>query len=152
MKIETVSHVGFIVKNMERAIDFYHGVLGLELLDGPSDTFTNPNEGKAMGCHGDNVTHKHREAFLRTPDGLLLEFIEITDPVSVDIPLTAACNGKLHLCFYVDDIKEWVAHLAKYDVKPFLEPQPFTLGDGAVGYWVYFRDPDGILFELQEKH
>ena len=33
MKILRTSHVGFIVKNLETIIDFYHVVLGLKLLD-----------------------------------------------------------------------------------------------------------------------
>lgn len=60
-----------------------------------------------MGIVGDNVTHCHREAFMETPDGVMLEFIEITDPVPTPIPPTAACAGKLHLCLYVDSIQEW---------------------------------------------
>jgi hypothetical protein len=26
------------------------------------------------------------------------------------------------------------------------------LGDGVTCYWVYFMDPEGMLFELQEKN
>ena len=150
MKILRTSHVGFIVKNLETIIDFYHGVLVLKLLDGPSDEFHDVNEGKAMGIIGDNDTHCHREAFMETPDGVMLEFIEITDPTPVPVPDTAACAGKLHLCLYVDNIQEWVKELEKYDVKPFMEPQEAEMGDGAKCYWVYFRDPEGMLFELQE--
>ena len=104
-----------------------------------------------MGIIGDNVTHCHREAFMKTPDGVMLEFIEITDPKPTQIPPTAACAGKLHLCLYVDNIQEWVKELEKYDIKPFMEPQEALLGDGVKCYWVYFMDPEGMLFELQEK-
>ena len=41
--------------------------------------------------------------------------------------------------------------LKKYDIKPFMEPQEALLGDGVKCYWVYFMDPEGMLFELQEK-
>lgn len=31
-------------------------------------------------------------------------------------------------------------------------PQEALLGDGVTCYWVYFMDPEGMLFELQEKN
>ena len=151
MKVLSTSHLGFIVKDLNTIINFYHGILGLKLLSGPSEEFHDVNEGKAMGIVGDNVTHCHREAFMETPDGVMLEFIEITDPVPTPIPPTAACAGKLHLCLYVDSIQEWVQELDKHGGKPFMEPQEALLGDGVTCYWVYFMDPEGMLFELQEK-
>lgn len=151
MKILSTSHVGFIVKNLDTIIKFYHGVLGLELLSGPSEEFHDTNEGKAMGIAGDNATHCHREAFMKTPDNVMLEFIEITDPAPVLMPPTAACAGKLHLCLYVDSIEEWTEKLDQYGIRPFMDPQEALLGDGVKCYWAYFRDPEGMLFELQEK-
>lgn len=151
MKVLSTSHIGFIVKDLDTIIHFYHEVLGLELLSGPSEEFHNTNEGKAMGIIGNNVTHCHREAFMKTPDGVMLEFIEIRDPKPTQIPSTAACAGKLHLCLYVDNIQEWIEELKKYDIKPFMEPQEALLGDGVKCYWVYFMDLEGMLFELQEK-
>ena len=44
-----------------------------------------------------------------------------------------------------------IMKLKKYDIKPFMEPQEALLGDGVKCYWVYFMDPEGMLFELQEK-
>ena len=109
MKVLSTSHLGFIVKDLNTIINFYHGILCLKLLSGPSEEFHDVNEGKAMGIVGDNVTHCHREAFMETPDGVMLEFIEITDPVPTPIPPTAACAGKLHLCLYVDSIHPLVS-------------------------------------------
>lgn len=150
MKITGTSHVGYIVKDLGVVIPFYRDALGLKLLSGPSEEFHDVNEGKAMGIVGENKTHCHREAFFETPDGTLLEFIEITDPVPVPIPPTAACAGKLHLCLFVDNMDEWVNHLEDYGVYPFMKPQYALMGDGTQCIWVYFRDPEGILFELQE--
>ena len=45
MKIKKLSHVGMIVKNLEKTINFYTEVLGLELVDGPSSIFTDPEDG-----------------------------------------------------------------------------------------------------------
>ena len=151
MKVLSTSHLGFIVKDLDTIINFYHEILGLKLLSGPSEEFHDTNEGKAMGIIGQNSTHCHREAVMETPDGVMLEFIEITDPVPIPIPSTAACAGKLHLCLYVDNIYEWIEELQKHGVKPFMEPQEALLGDGSKCYWVYFMDPEGMLFELQEN-
>lgn len=150
MKITGTSHVGFIVKNLDTIISFYHEILGLKLLSGPSEEFHDVKEGIAMGISGENKTHCHREAFMETPDGVMLEFIEITDPVPTPIPDTAACAGRLHLCLYVDNLGEWVDYLETFHVYPFLEPQKAELGDGTNCLWVYFKDPEGMLFEMQQ--
>ncbi|MFQ7102262.1 MAG: VOC family protein [Anaerovoracaceae bacterium] len=152
MKVKGLTHVGVIVKNLEKTIEFYTTVLGLELVDGPSDVFMDPEEGIGMGIEGDNSEHAHREAILRIPDGNTIELIEFTVPEPVNVPLTAACVGKLHMGFLVDDIEEWVKRLAEYDVKPFMAPKEFETGDEKkpIGYWMYMRDPDGIIFELQQ--
>lgn len=152
MKVKGLTHVGVIVKNLEKTIDFYTTVLGLELVDGPSDVFTDPQEGIGMGIEGDNSDHAHREAILRIPDGNTIELIEFTIPEPVSVYPTAACIGKLHMGFLVDDIQAWVERLAEYDVKPFMAPKDFETGNekSPVGYWMYMRDPDGIIFELQQ--
>ena len=49
MKVLSTSHLGFIVKDLNTIINFYHGILGLKLLSGPSEEFHDVNEGKAMG-------------------------------------------------------------------------------------------------------
>ncbi len=152
MKIKKLSHVGMIVKNLEKTINFYTEVLGLELVDGPSSIFTDPEEGKGMGIEGDNCGHQHREAILKIPDGSTIELIEFITPDPVQIPYTAACVGKLHMGFLVDDIHAWVERLKEYDVVPFLAPKEFETGNekAPVGYWMYMRDPDGIIFEIQQ--
>lgn len=152
MKIKGLSHVGVIVKNLERTISFYTKVLGLELVDGPSSIFTDPEEGYGMGIECDNSRHQHREAILRIPDGSTIELIEFIEPEPIHVPPTAACVGKLHMGFLVDDINTWVEHLKQYDVVPFRAPKEFATGDEKkpVGYWMYMRDPDGIIFELQQ--
>ena len=152
MIIKGISHEGIIVKNLERTIAFYVDVLGLELVSGPSKPFTDPSEGVGMGIEGDNRTHKHREAILRVPGGDTLELIEFSDPSPILIPPTAACIGKIHLGFLVDDIRAWTKKLKSYGVVPFSEPNEFETPDAesGKGYWMYMRDPDGIIFEMQQ--
>ena len=45
MKVLSTSHLGFIVKDLNTIINFYHGILGLKLLSGPSEEFHDVNEG-----------------------------------------------------------------------------------------------------------
>ena len=72
MKILGFVHAGVVVEDINKAIEFYNGVLGLEVLDGPGEWVTDFNETRAMGL-GDVL---HRIAHLKCADGSQVELIE----------------------------------------------------------------------------
>src|SRR5918911_316142 len=61
-------HTGIIVSDLERSIEFYAGVLGLEMWTEPSPVFDDPSLGDALGVPGaapmpQNALGSHHVAF-----------------------------------------------------------------------------------------
>ena len=120
--IDRIDHVVLTVFDVERTIDFYRRVLGMEPV-----TFAGGRRGLAFGRQKLNLHQAGREfepkALKPSPGAIDLCFISTT-------PLEAV-----------------VAHLEAEGVHVIEGPVPKT---GALGPMqsVYFRDPDGNLIEV----
>ena len=146
MGMQGVHHTGIIVSDLERSIDFYHGVLGLEFANEPSPVFDDPELGRNVGVPG----AKLRQVTLRAGDDLV-ELLEYTQPPSpIDEPLPQNALGSHHVGFLVDDIEAKVAELEAKGVRFFSGVNAIDEGVLAGWRWVYFADPDGITLELVE--
>jgi catechol 2,3-dioxygenase-like lactoylglutathione lyase family enzyme len=144
--MEAVHHVGITVPDIERGIEFYTGVLGLEFNDPPSPVFDSPELGPAVGVPGANL----RQANLKLGD-VIVELLEYTAPEPpYEVPVPANAHGAAHLAFRVEDVEAKKAELEAAGVE-FLS-QVNVVDDGVLAgwRWVYFRDPFGILLELVE--
>lgn len=148
MIIKGIGHVGVVVENLEEAINFYHGVLGLEVYEEPGEMVTDPEEGYAMGL--DDCLH--RIATLRATDGTKIELVEFESPKPVKEPETTACLGKHHISFLVDDINAWLEKLKEYDIQPFRAPLSYETdeAEGGIAYWAQMRDPYGVVIEMMQ--
>jgi catechol 2,3-dioxygenase-like lactoylglutathione lyase family enzyme len=144
--MKAVHHVGITVPDLDRGIEFYNGVLGLELADPPSPVFDSPELGPAVGVPGANL----RQVNLRL-GGTIVELLEYTAPEPpYERPVPANAHGAAHLAFQVEDAAAKKAELEAAGV-PFLsEVNVVDEGVLAGWRWVYFRDPFGILLELVE--
>ena len=139
-------HVGITVSDLDRAIDFYHGVLGLELATEPGPVFDDPELGPAVGVPGAAL----RCVLLRLGDGLL-ELLEYRAPASpVDAPLPQNALGAKHVAFHVDDAAAKKAELEAAGVEFLADVTVVDDGPLAGWRWVYFTDPDGNALELVE--
>jgi catechol 2,3-dioxygenase-like lactoylglutathione lyase family enzyme len=139
-------HTGIVVSDLDRSIDFYADVLGLEMLTEPSPVFDAPELGEALGVPGAAL----RMATFRV-GGDTLELLEYSAPPSpVDAPLPQNALGAHHVALRVDDIQATYDDLTARGVT-FLSP-PNAIDEGVLqGWrWAYFTDPDGITLELVE--
>jgi catechol 2,3-dioxygenase-like lactoylglutathione lyase family enzyme len=139
-----VHHTGIIVSDLERSIDFYHGVLGLDFVNEPSPVFDEPELGEKLGVPG----AKLRQVTLRAGDDYveLLQYLAPGSPISSPMPQNAL--GAHHVGFLVDDIEATVGALEAKGVQ-FVSPIN-SIDDGVLAgwRWVYLADPDGITLEL----
>jgi catechol 2,3-dioxygenase-like lactoylglutathione lyase family enzyme len=146
MGMQGVHHTGIIVSDLERAIDFYHGLLGLEFSNEPSPVFDDPDLGAKLGVPGANL----RQVTLQAGEDQV-ELLEYTAPESpIDTPMPQHALGSHHVGFRVDDIEAKVVELEAKGVRFFSGINSIDEGVLAGWRWIYFADPDGITLELVE--
>jgi catechol 2,3-dioxygenase-like lactoylglutathione lyase family enzyme len=144
--MKAIHHVGITVSDLERGIDFYHGVLGLGFANEPSPVFDDPALGPAVGVPGAAL----KQVSLALGDGIL-ELLEYTRPSSpIDAPVAQNALGAQHVAFQVDDIHARKAELEAKGVRFFSEVNAVDEGVLAGWRWVYFSDPEGNALELVE--
>ena len=115
-----VHHLSFTVADLERARDFYQGILGLE-------TIPRPNLGIAGEWYGAGNAEIH---LIELPEGA-------SHAGTPPEKLTPLAN---HNAFAIDDYRETLAYLESKGV----EVLPTSPERGQM--WI--RDPDGNVFEL----
>lgn len=144
--MKALHHVGITVSDLERGIDFYHGVLGLGFVNEPSPVFDDPALGPAVGVPGAAL----KQVSLALGDGIL-ELLEYVRPESpIDAPLSQNALGAQHVAFLVDDIQTVKTELEAKGVRFFSEVNAVDDGVLAGWRWVYFSDPEGNALELVE--
>lgn len=139
-------HAGVTVQSMEKSLDFYCGLLGLEL-----HSLRDATEEYILKIV--NVpAEKIRVAFLKVPGSYsmveLLEYVGVERHPSSVRP----CDyGSGHFCLYVNDLDQVYSDLASKGVQ-FRSTSPIisTAGLNKGSKIVYCIDPDGYLIELIE--
>jgi catechol 2,3-dioxygenase-like lactoylglutathione lyase family enzyme len=147
--IADVLHFSFTVSDIERSIDWYTRVLGLELV------------------HRQRQDNEYTRKLVGMPDAVLevaqfvvpgvlparsthmLELVEYVAPrgrVAEAMPTNDV--GVAHLALMVTDIHERHRRMNSQGVAFRNPPVEITAGANRGGYACYFHDPDGITFEL----
>lgn len=142
-------HVSFTVRDLDAAVKWYTGVLGLEYVRGQVQH--NEYTAKLVGYPGAHL----KVAQLRVPGQTIpishhhIELVEYVHPRGEDIPLDTHRTGVGHWAFMVDDIHKEFERLKALGVK-FKAEAPVAIEEGVNkgGYTIYFTDPDGITLEL----
>ena len=122
MKIDSIDHVVFTVKDIEATCEFYTKVLGMEVV-----TFGEGRKALSFGSQKINLQRVGRESTLIAEK-----------PTS----------GSADVCFVTSvSLSEVISHLKSCGVKLIAGPME---RDGARGIMtsVYFRDPDMNLIEV----
>src|ERR1017187_6250938 len=123
-RITGISHVGYFVSDLPKAMGFWHDLLGYD----EAYDLKKP------------VTDEVRIAFIKINDRQHVELF-------TDAP-TAPPNMMSHLCFTVDDIEQMRTYLRSkgFEVKPGNGDKTHT-GD----YAFEIKDPDGTLVEFVQS-
>ncbi len=130
--IKSIEHIGIMVKDINRSVEFYTNVLGFLIsrkieMDEFSAVFVEKDGSKIelMEYRGRNVPKRSKGMELKIGS----------------IPLND------HISFSVEDIEDTVIELKNKGVKLELEPMELESGMKLAS----FKDPDGVLIELIEN-
>lgn len=146
--IVDVMHFSFTVSDIERSIDWYTRVLGLELV------------------HRQRQENEYTRTLVGFPDAILevaqfrisgvipahsthmLELVEYVRPKGTQVDLPTNQVGVAHLAFVVSDIQQRHRRMVDAGVRFGNAPVAITEGANKGGWSCYFHDPDGITLEL----
>lgn len=139
-------HAGVTVKNLERSLDFYCNVLGLEFVS--QKEVTADYVFRVVSVDAEMI----KVALLKVPGSDA--YIELLEYVGVERhPGTVRpCDyGTGHFCLYVDDLESFYRELSAKGMQ-FRSKEPIVATDGINkgGKIVYGLDPDGYIIELME--
>jgi lactoylglutathione lyase len=119
------SYVGVRVKDLEKSIDFYSGLLGMKVT----------GRVKIAETRGETVGLESEEGGFH----LELNYYEKDSPYNTKY---AVGEGLDHLAFKVEDIDTAIREAKKAGYRTLLEIKTKT------SRWAYIEDPDGIWVEI----
>ncbi len=144
-------HVSFTVSNLDRSVEWYTKVLGLEYVRGQVQD--NEYTRRLVGFPAARL----KVAQLRIPNLTIpvsrhhIELVEYEQPRGAVVPLQTNSPGVGHWAFVVDDINAEITRLKSLGVRFKSEsPNLITEGVNRGGHTIYFLDPDGITLELMQ--
>jgi len=142
-----VGNFSHIVANMDRAIEFYRDVIGLEMSGQPGAFSGNP----AIMSLGNTAGAQSRAATLKVPGSALgVELIEYKDIDSKPAQPGFQDPGAATLILSVRDIDTIVARVKKSAGRiQTLGGAVATVGAGAKA--IFIQDPDGFFIELSQR-
>lgn len=147
MNTKAANHIGIPVSDLDQSLRFYRDVFGVE------PEFVTEYGDRSLSERLRVEDPRIRIAFLKLAAGVAIELLEFRSPRSRAYSLRDSDVGATHVCLEVEDIDSAFAELQAKGVDcyadPFLEPGP---GPFAGTRWLFFKDPDGISFELLERH
>jgi lactoylglutathione lyase len=129
-------HFSFTVSNLERSIQFYTEIIGMELVH--TQEQHNEYTARLVGYEGAHlkVAQLAIGAMTQARSGHLLELVEYV------------CPGSAHLAFQVEDIHAKYEAMLAAGVRFVSPPNLITAGINKGGYTCYFKDPDNITLEI----
>jgi catechol 2,3-dioxygenase-like lactoylglutathione lyase family enzyme len=147
--IADVLHFSFTVSDLERSIEWYTNVLGLELVHRQRQE--NAYTQILVGIPG-AVLEIAQFAVPGVPPARsthMLELVEYITPRGRELgDIEANTIGSAHLALLVTDLPARYERMLALGVRFRNPPVEITEGANAGGMACYFRDPDGITLEL----
>lgn len=139
--LRRVNHVGVPVRSLDETIAWYKDIFDIEprfrLSGGGAEIEAVVDvEGAVMDC----------AFFVIGNTGI--EFIEYLEPKGRDFELRNCDVGAMHICFEVDDLQAVYERLKAHGVEFSTPPRDTTDGPLEGLAFVYFRDLQGLQFEL----
>lgn len=149
MAFNGIWHASFTVANMDRSLEFYCEILGLELHHRQVQKNIYTSQLVAFeDAHLDVAMLKVPNAFAG-PSNHHLELVEYLHPRGEKTDVSTNRPGAPHLAFVTDDIHRDFERMKSAGVRfKAVAPIAISAGINAGGYTIYFLDPDDITLEM----
>jgi lactoylglutathione lyase len=141
--IESFNHFSFTVSNLEKTVDFYTDILGMEVFSF-ADREQEYSE-KVTGIKGSYLKIAYLKGY-----GIIVELIEYVGSDKRGGRSSSDNIGAGHICFNVSNLNELLASWKKKGITFKSDAVPVVAGANKGGQVVYAEDPDGIIVELIE--
>jgi catechol 2,3-dioxygenase-like lactoylglutathione lyase family enzyme len=150
MTAQMIYHVGFIVDDLEKSLEWYTNVLGLQV-----EREIREVSGEWISAVTGFENTRLKMVWVGTGNGCSIELDQYVTPPGSDNPPTSARNDvrASHVGIQVDDVHAEYQRMSKLGVK-FAGPPPVKLDNEFpwANCAVFLQDPDGNWIELLERN
>jgi len=146
--MRAIDHVGLVVADLDRAVEFWCGRLGLRLVSRVTET--GPDIASLIGEDSVEIDI----ADLDAGDGRIIELIRYIRPAEGPIRAHSSDRGRSHIALRVDDLDAALERIHGSQARQ-ISRHPVVLHDPG-GTWdgvacCYIADPDGNIVELVQR-
>jgi catechol 2,3-dioxygenase-like lactoylglutathione lyase family enzyme len=138
-------HLGVTVADIDRSIEFYRDILGMELV-GRRPCVEADYVAKQTGYPGVQLSVASFRVSADNPQ--TLEVVQYLNCPGEAVDQATNRPGNTHLCILVDDLQAAFDDLSQQGVQFKSDPVRITAGPNEGGLVVYFYDPDGYPMEM----
>lgn len=142
--ITTMNHTSFTVSDLQKSLQFYQDVLGLEVISLAERD--NEFSSKVSGVND----AKMNIAYIKAGSGAI-ELIEYVSGKGQRLDTTPSNTGSAHVCFNIKDFDKWMEHLKINHVTLRGEVCIVPAGPNKGRKVVYAADIDGNNLEFIEE-
>lgn len=151
MNLSGIWHTSFTVSDLEASLEFYYGLLGLEVIT--QQVQQNEYTSRLVAFPDAHL----KVAMLRIPNAFAgpsnhhLELVEYVHPKGEKTDVSTNRAGAPHLAFVTEDIHADFKFLTESGVR-FKADSPIEIvaGVNKGGFTIYLLDPDDITLELSQ--
>ena len=149
MSFRDIWHFSFHVADLDRSVDFYTRMIGMNLIH--QQVQDNDYTSALVGYPKAHLRIAQLAMPERSKDAISthdLELVEYVNPRVEALVIERARPGTAHLAFAVSDIDVEYTRLNSQGVRFVSPPNLIAFGVNKGGSTCYFLDPDGITLEL----
>lgn len=145
--MRAIDHVGLTVADLDRAVEFWCGRMGLRLLGRVTET--GPDIAALLGEDSVEIEIADLDA-----DGRIIELIRYIRPAGQPVRARSGDLGSCHIALRVDDLDAALERIQGSQARQ-ISRHPVVLHDPG-GAWdgvacCYIADPDGNIVELVQR-
>ena len=141
--IKNINHMSFTVSDVDVSLKFYHGMLGLEII--------NVSErGKEFSEKATGIKNAHLKIAYLKGENCTIELVQYLSPEGEKID-TRTCNvGSAHICFNVKNFHEYVICQRRRTIS--ITSDRDTTVKSCLPYLLHLFREQGILFYYPTQH